>query len=44
MCTSVVVNKNKTIIGGNLDILNMKHRIRVAGEGVYIEIEDAVEG
>ena len=44
MCTSVVVNKKKTIIGWNLDILNMKHRIRVDDNGVYIEIEDAIEG
>ena len=44
MCTSVVVNKKKTIIGWNLDILDMAHRIRVEDEGVYIEINDKKEG
>ena len=44
MCTSVVVNKKKTIIGWNLDILDMEHRIRVEDEGVYIEINDKKEG
>lgn len=44
MCTSIVVNRNKTIIGWNLDILEMQHRIRTAEEGVFIEIHDAREG
>lgn len=44
MCTSVVVNRKKTIIGFNLDILNMEHRVRPNDEGVYIEINDAKEG
>ena len=44
MCTSIVVNRNKTIVGWNLDILNMEHRVRTADEGVYIEINDAAEG
>ena len=44
MCTSAVVNKKKTIVGWNLDILNMTHRVRVTDEGVYIEILDAKEG
>ena len=26
MCTSIVVNKNKTIVGWNLDILDMEFR------------------
>ncbi len=44
MCTSIVVNKKKTIVGWNLDLANMEHRIRTADEGVYIEINDEKEG
>lgn len=44
MCTSVVVNKNKTIVGWNLDILDYEYRVRVTNGGVYIEINDASEG
>lgn len=44
MCTSIVVNKKKTLVGWNLDILNMEHRVRPTDEGVYIEINDATEG
>lgn len=44
MCTSIVINRKKTIVGFNLDILNMEHRVRSTDEGVYIEINDAKEG
>ena len=44
MCTSITVNRNKTIIGWNLDILDMEYRISQTDEGVYIEINDATEG
>ena len=44
MCTSIVVNKRKTIVGWNLDLLDMEHRLRVATDGVYIEILDKAEG
>ena len=44
MCTSIVVNKNKTIVGWNLDLLDMEYRVRPTEEGVYIEINDAAEG
>lgn len=44
MCTSVVINRRKIIVGFNLDILNMVHRVRATDSGVYIEINDAVEG
>ena len=44
MCTSIVVNKNKTIIGWNLDILDMQYRVRSDKNGVYIEIKDEKEG
>lgn len=44
MCTSIAVNKNKTIIGWNLDLLDMEHRVRPEKSGVYIEILDGKEG
>ena len=44
MCTSIVVNKNKTIVGWNLDLLDMEYRIRPEPAGVFIEINDAAEG
>ena len=44
MCTSIVINRKKTIVGFNLDILNMEHRVRPTDDGVYIEINDAKEG
>ncbi len=44
MCTSIVVNKKKTIVGWNLDILDMEYRVRPNEDGVYIEINDAKEG
>lgn len=44
MCTSIVVNKQKTIVGWNLDLLDMEYRVRPAKDGVYIEINDAKEG
>ena len=37
MCTSIVVNKKKTIVGWNLDLLDMEYRVRPADRGVYIE-------
>ena len=44
MCTSLIVNKKKTIVGWNLDMGNMEHRVRPTAEGVYIEALDAKEG
>ena len=44
MCTSVVSNRRKTIVGWNLDILDMEYRVRESDTGVYIEINDAKEG
>ncbi|MBQ6559421.1 MAG: hypothetical protein IJL85_01185 [Erysipelotrichaceae bacterium] len=44
MCTSVIVNKKKTIVGWNLDLLDMEYRVRPSEEGVFIEINDAKEG
>ena len=44
MCTSLVVNKNKTIVGWNLDLLDMEYRIRETETAVLIEINDPKEG
>ena len=44
MCTCLISNRKKTIVGWNLDILNMEHRVRVTDAGVYIEINDQTEG
>ena len=40
MCTSIVVNRKHTIVGWNLDILDMEHRVRPTDDGVYIEVND----
>ena len=44
MCTSIISNRNKTIVGWNLDILDMEYRVRTDKLGVYIEINDPKEG
>ena len=44
MCTSIIVNKKKAIVGWNLDIMDMEYRVRPTDDGVYIEINDATEG
>ena len=44
MCTSIISNRKKTIVGWNLDILDMEYRVRKAEDGVYIEINDKTEG
>lgn len=44
MCTSIISNRKKTVVGWNLDILDMEYRVRKAEDGVYIEINDATEG
>ena len=44
MCTSIISNRIKTIVGWNLDLLGMEHRVTVTDSGVYIEINDAKEG
>ncbi len=44
MCTSIVSNRNKTIVGWNLDILDMEYRVSPSDRGVFIEINDATEG
>lgn len=44
MCTSIISNGNKTIIGFNLDILNMEYRVKAEEDKVYIAIQDDKEG
>ena len=44
MCTSIVSNIGKTVVGWNLDILDMEDRVRPTSDGVYIEINDKTEG
>ena len=34
MCTAVISNRNKTIVGWNLDLLEMDHRVRATEDGV----------
>ena len=44
MCTSIISNRKKTIIGWNLDILDMKYKVVTEDERVYIAIYDEKEG
>lgn len=44
MCTSIVSNRKKTIIGWNLDILDMEHKVVCENDKVYIAINDKTEG
>ena len=44
MCTSIISNGNKTIIGFNLDILDMEYRVVAEEDKVYIAIHDDQEG
>lgn len=44
MCTSIISNKKKTIIGWNLDILDMEYKVVAEDEKVYIAINDKMEG
>lgn len=44
MCTSVIHNGNKTIIGWNLDIIDMEYKVVSEDKRVYIAINDKKEG
>ena len=44
MCTSIISNGNKTIIGFNLDILDMEYQVVAEEDRVYIAIQDDKEG
>ena len=44
MCTSFVVNRKKTFVGWNLDLLDMKYQVVEDDDKVYIAIYDDKEG
>ena len=44
MCTNIISNRNKTLVGWNLDLLDMEYRVRPNDLGVFIEIKDKREG
>lgn len=44
MCTSIIHNGKKTIVGWNLDILDMKYQVVATKDIVSINIEDKKEG
>ena len=44
MCTSIVSNRKKTIIGWNLDILDMEYKVVAENDKVYIAVNDKTEG
>ncbi len=44
MCTGIVRNAKKTIVGFNLDILGMEHRVNADETHVFIEIKDEQNG
>lgn len=44
MCTSIVANGKKTLIGWNLDLAGMQHKVVAERDKVYIACPDATEG
>lgn len=44
MCTSIVSNRKKTIVGWNLDILDMEYKVVGEDDKVYIAIHDKTQG
>ena len=44
MCTSIVSNGNKTIIGFNLDLMDMEYKVVAESDKVYIAVMDEKEG
>ena len=44
MCTSIIHNGKKTIVGWNLDILDMEYKVVAEDDKVYIAINDKTEG
>lgn len=44
MCTSFISNRNKTIVGFNLDVLDMEYRVSENDGSVTIDINDSNEG
>ena len=44
MCTSIVSNRKKTIIGWNLDLAGLEHKVVAEENMVYIAVNDKAEG
>lgn len=44
MCTSIISNRKKTIVGWNLDILDMEYKVVEQKDAIYIAIKDNVQG
>lgn len=44
MCTAIIANKKKTIVGWNLDILDMRYKVVSEKDKVYIAVYDEKEG
>ena len=44
MCTSLIYNGKKTIVGWNLDLLDMESKVVEEDRRVYIAVKDATEG
>lgn len=44
MCTSIVYNGKKTIVGWNLDLLDMEYKVVAEERRVYIAVKDKAEG
>lgn len=44
MCTSIVYNGKKTIVGWNLDLLDMEYKVVAEDKRVYIAVKDKAEG
>lgn len=44
MCTSIVTNLGKTVVGFNLDILDMEHKVTADEDKVCIMVFDSTEG
>lgn len=44
MCTSIIHNGKKTIVGWNLDILDMEYQVKSTEDMVSINIKDETEG
>lgn len=44
MCTSIVSNAGRVMVGWNLDILDMEHKVVAEQDKVYIAIHDPTEG
>lgn len=44
MCTCFIQNRKKTIVGWNLDLLDMEYKVEESSDGVFIYCLDSTEG